>query len=154
MGKPAGFQDVEADNEGRDDGPESQIRQTSRRSPGDLSEISGHVLSKISDVGKATTNHQPPKKVITDSKPPKKYAFEGRIIRLAEADFSNWQETFHGIADLRAELANYDLWFDENATGKGRTQWYHRARQRMNAIHQQRVAARQQGAGSNINESW
>lgn len=101
---------------------------------------------------------EPKKKVSTVSRPPKNepepYAFDGKIIRLTEADFSEWQRTYYGIADLRAELANYDLWLDEHTTGKERGKWYHRARTRMNAIHQQRVAAQKQGNGQSLNDAF
>ena len=70
-----------------------------------------------------------------------KYAFEGSVIRLTQADLSKWKATYYAIPDLLAELASYDAWFAENETNpKERKRAYHRARQRMNKLHQDRLA--------------
>lgn len=82
------------------------------------------------------------------------YAIDGKLIKITEADFPKWETTFHAIPDLRAELENYDLWLDEHTTGAERKKWYHRARQRMNAIHQDRLAAKRANGGSNLNETF
>lgn len=40
----------------------------------------------------------------------KNYAFDGKVIRLNERDFSKWDEAYQAIPDLRASLQSYDDW--------------------------------------------
>lgn len=143
-----------------------EVSDTSAGSVGDVGDKSVHVLNGHNGLAKAAgfsgrnlTNNQEPITTKEEELPPsdkggKTYAFIGKVIRLTVADFNDWQITFHGIADLRAELANYDAWFDENVTGAQRKKWFHRTRQRLNAIHQQRLAAQRQNGGASLNESF
>lgn len=76
----------------------------------------------------STINHQPskkerPKPETSESpsrSPPgspaagRKYAFEGQVIRLSQADFDRWKASFSAIPDLIAELQVIDDKFAEN----------------------------------------
>ncbi len=68
------------------------------------------------------------------------YAFEGRVIRLAQADFDSWRAAYHGIPDLVAELTSIDAWFggrDEAA----QKSWFHQTPKMLNRAHQAALAA-------------
>ena len=51
------------------------------------------------------------------------YAFDGKVIRLNERDFSKWDEAFQAIPDLRASLQNRDDWL-ANQPESDRRSWY------------------------------
>lgn len=65
------------------------------------------------------------------------YAFQGRVIRLNQADFDRWEKTFHTIPDLRAELEFLDAWLAEEKPKN----WFVTASAILNKRHQARVAA-------------
>ncbi len=56
------------------------------------------------------------------------YAFEGKIIRLTQADFDTWANAYHHI-DLGAQLQALDDYYDRNLTGDARKKWYERCSQ-------------------------
>lgn len=72
----------------------------------------------------------------------KAYRFEGKAIRLNEADFAKWQSRYHAIADLEAELWGLDDWWDrEHPTGNSsRPDWWHAVPRALNKKHQQLIA--------------
>lgn len=53
---------------------------------------------------------------------PRKYAFEGTVIRLTEADYRDWENAFKRL-DLRAELVARDAWL-ATAGGRDRERWF------------------------------
>jgi len=129
-----------------------EVGEKSARSVGEVPDISPHELNGNNDITKATgfsagnptNNHQPtnlPKKDMPPNGNDQKYGFEGIVIHLTQADLSKWKTTYYGVPDLLAELSSYDAWFAENVTDpKERGRWYHRTRQRMNKLHQDRLA--------------
>jgi len=52
----------------------------------------------------------PPDKVV----PIRRYAFEGRIIRLEQADLNKWKQTYSSIPDIAAVLQTADDYYSEN----------------------------------------
>lgn len=56
-------------------------------------------------------------------KPPEKnYAFEGKIIKLNQKDFDDWQKAYPDL-NLRAELLQRDIWLQEQPPEE-RKKWY------------------------------
>jgi len=119
------------------------------RTPGELEGPGGSVL------GNTQTSNLEPVSNRAASKAAPKFAFEGKVIRLNEADLQKLSEAYHSIPDILAELAGYDRWLSANLPNKERKQWFLRLHNRMNAIHQKRVAEGQRPGGNrNLNESW
>lgn len=63
------------------------------------------------------------------------YAFTGQVVRLSAKDLGEWARTYHGIADIRAELASIDEWFVSQPE-EARKAWFHRAKRMLNTAHQ------------------
>lgn len=68
--------------------------------------------------------------------------FEGKIIRLNEVDFRQWEKTFSAVADLEAELTSLDAWFQkkDQATQKD---WFFMVPGMLNRKQQEILASRQ-----------
>ncbi len=73
-----------------------------------------------------------------------KYVFQGKIIRLTKRDFTDWENVYHGIPDLKATLAGIDDWCDRTwaPDDSKRKEWWFAVRNMVNKRHQ-RVAAAQ-----------
>ncbi|TZG28587.1 hypothetical protein [Sphingomonas montanisoli] len=67
------------------------------------------------------------------------YAFDGQTVRLNQRDFDQWAGSFHAIADLRAELASIDSWWQAQPEDKRRG-WFHATSRMLNAKHQKAVS--------------
>ena len=75
----------------------------------------------------------------------KQYAFSGKIILLTEEDFTKWQETYHGIPDLNAELSGIDDWCDRKwpeGDSRRKDYWYP-VKGMLNKKHQELLAKKQ-----------
>ncbi len=73
------------------------------------------------------------------------------MIRLSEADFLKWRQTFHAIADLRAELVTLDAWFS-SAHPPGdpkRKDWFFAVSGALNKKHQRLTTERAAGGPAN-----
>jgi hypothetical protein len=68
------------------------------------------------------------------------HAFAGKTVRLNAADLELWKQTYHGIPDIRAELAGIDAWFQRQDDATRRA-WFHRTPQMLNRKHQEAIAA-------------
>ena len=56
---------------------------------------------------------------------PRRYAFEGKVIRLSESDFTTWAASYSAIVDLRAALQKRDDWLARlPASDRRRKDWY------------------------------
>lgn len=75
------------------------------------------------------------KKEITTSS----YAFEGRTIRLTQADYDRWRKRYFTITDLDGELGALDDWF-ESHTDETRKKWFHITSASLNKKHQANLA--------------
>lgn len=60
----------------------------------------------------------PPDKVISF----RRYAFEGRLVRLDQAGFDRWKQTYHAIPDITAALQSADDYYSENPPKDGK--WF------------------------------
>jgi hypothetical protein len=69
-----------------------------------------------------------------------RYAFEGQVIKLNQRDFNKWQETYHAIPDLRAQLFSLDGWFVDHSDLQPK--WFHIAKRTLNKDHQENLAKR------------
>ncbi len=76
----------------------------------------------------------------------KSYRFEGQIIRLNKSDFDTWQETFHSVTDLRAELMSIDIWLVSHP--KAQKGWFYRVSAMLNRKHQANLAKQRADAGA------
>lgn len=63
------------------------------------------------------------RKVSKTPQEPPKYAFEGRVVRLNDEDFSLWRSRYHGIADFVAALQSADDWIS-GEDEKARSRWF------------------------------
>lgn len=59
----------------------------------------------------------PPEEVVL-----KRYAFQGRIIRLDQTDFDRWKKAYHAIHDMPAVLQAADDYYSENPPKDGK--WF------------------------------
>ncbi|WP_191057790.1 hypothetical protein [Geminicoccus harenae] len=60
-----------------------------------------------------------------DPEPPRRYAWEGMIIRLVEKDLERWKASFTNL-DVVAEVAALDAWLaSDDATDQQRRKWFH-----------------------------
>ena len=86
----------------------------------------------------------------------KTYAFAGKVIRLTEADFNQWQELYREtIPDLAAQLADDDRYYDRTLKGEERKQWFLRLGKKLNKQHQRVLSERvKHNGGAHLNESW
>lgn len=60
----------------------------------------------------------PPDKVV----PIRRYAFEGRVVRLEQPDLARWKETYRAIPDILAVLQTADDYYSENPPKDGK--WF------------------------------
>lgn len=60
----------------------------------------------------------PPEKVV----PIRRYAFEGRVIRLSLDDFEKWKQTYHAIPDIFSVLQSADDYYSETPPKGGK--WF------------------------------
>ena len=67
------------------------------------------------------------------------YAFDGKVIRLNQADYEKWRDAFHAIPDLNGELMALDLYYSARDP-KGGKDWFHRTAANLNRKHQERLA--------------
>lgn len=79
------------------------------------------------------------------------YAFEGKVIKLNQADFDRWSATYHAIPDLRAELSSFDVWW-VNQPEVERKRWFSRTEQNLNRKHQAAVANAVPGEPANFQD--
>ena len=70
-----------------------------------------------------------------------RYAFEGKVVRVNFRDFKQWQSTFTGIPDLKAELMALDTFYSE-LPEKDRKNWFIRCSTALNNKHQEHLARR------------
>lgn len=84
----------------------------------------------------------------------RQYAFEGNLIRLTQTDFDRWQESYHAIPDLRAELQSLDDFYHQELAGDARKKWYHRASTVLGKKHQSYLAEQQQRREESRNPLW
>ncbi len=63
----------------------------------------------------------------------KKYAFEGKIIKLNQADYETWKAVYSAIPDLKAELSSIDIHYQR----KGGENWFQRTSFSLNKKHQE-----------------
>ncbi|MGJ0236969.1 hypothetical protein ACQEPB_00410 [Novosphingobium fluoreni] len=76
---------------------------------------------------------------------PKRYAFEGRTLRLNQRDFDQWAESYNAIPDLRAELQSIDSWFQgANVPEAKRKSWFEATSRMLGRKHQELLASRRQ----------
>ena len=54
---------------------------------------------------------------------PRKYGFEGKVVRLSESDFKQWSAAFSQL-DLAAELTARDAWLSADASDDDRKRWF------------------------------
>jgi len=64
------------------------------------------------------------------------FAFFGRTIRLNDRDLQSWQNTYHSISDLTAELQTIDAWWQGQDDPKPKN-WFYRTMQMLNRKHQE-----------------
>lgn len=79
------------------------------------------------------------------------YAFEGKVIKLNQADFDRWSATYHAIPDLRAELSSFDIWWANQPEGE-RKRWFARTEQNLNRKHQAAIANAVPGEPANFQD--
>lgn len=79
------------------------------------------------------------------------YAFEGKVIKLNQADFDRWSATYHAIPDLRAELSSFDVWW-VNQPEVEKKRWFSRTEQNLNRKHQAAVANAVPGEPANFQD--
>jgi Protein of unknown function (DUF1376) len=70
-----------------------------------------------------------------------RYAFEGRVIRLDQADFDRWRKAYDAIPDLRAELHSLDDWLAQQPEAK-RKAWFQTTSGALSRKHQEHLARR------------
>lgn len=79
-----------------------------------------------------------------EEKTGKRYAFEGRTIRLNQADFERWRNSYHAILDLRAELQSLDDWLQgPNVPDHKRKSWFNGVSALLGRKHTEGLAAQQ-----------
>lgn len=71
------------------------------------------------------------------------YAFTGKSIRLAPTDLLKWQERYHAIPDIVAELGSLDDWLQGQEADK-RKRWFHTVSGALNRKHQELLLTRQE----------
>lgn len=70
------------------------------------------------------------------------YRFEGKIIRLNNADYETWKKRYHAIPDFDCQLGSLDDFYDETLIGKDRSKWFIRASSALQKRHQEMMADR------------
>jgi len=75
------------------------------------------------------------------------YAFDGVVIKLSEVDLARWRRTYHSIADMTAELASLDCWFQGDGAAKAE-KWFFTAQGALNRKHQANMAARSEASAN------
>lgn len=75
------------------------------------------------------------------------YAFCGRSIRLAPDDLATWQERYHAVPDLIAELGSLDDWLQGQDADK-RKRWFHTVSGALNRKHQELLLAKADSSGA------
>lgn len=72
-----------------------------------------------------------------DTAPNGAYRWSGKIIRLNEADFDQWAQSFHAV-DLPANLLTIDAWLASNeASDQQRKKWFHLTGNTLRKRHQE-----------------
>lgn len=80
--------------------------------------ISQKPESSSGEVSVPPTNSE---SVASGAKAPRRsYAFEGRVIRVTQADYDRWREAYSAIRDLRAELTAADDYYAERVPKDGK----------------------------------
>lgn len=83
-------------------------------------------------------------------KPPNSsYAFFGRTIKLKPRDLEKWRRVYHAVADLDAELASLDAWFESQPEAK-RKAWFHTTAGALNRKHQELLAIKNEAAAGPV----
>jgi hypothetical protein len=77
----------------------------------------------------------------------KRYAFQGKTIRLNQRDFDLWKQTYHAIPDLNAELDSLDDWW-QRQTEEERADWWGRTKRSLNRKHQELLRSGQGSANN------
>jgi|TARA_R100001244_G_scaffold13417_3_gene15178 hypothetical protein len=54
----------------------------------------------------------------------KRYAFEGKVVRLVQRDYDRWLKTFKNIPNLDAVLMSRDVWLSQEADDSARKTWF------------------------------
>lgn len=78
-----------------------------------------------------------------------RYAFEGGIVRLNHKDFAAWSTSYHGIADMRAELQSIDDWWSKQPPEKQK-RWFHATSGMLKRKHEEALAQ----SASAVSHSW
>jgi uncharacterized protein YdaU (DUF1376 family) len=121
----------------------------------DNSELPNAAAYAAAHANSSTQQHS---KEEEESPPPNKgektYAFSGKLIRLTQADFDQWQASYSAITDLRAQLQSDDDYYDRTLTGKARADWFRRESQKLCNLHQKLLAGQRLNGGANLNESF
>lgn len=81
------------------------------------------------------------------------YVFEGKVIKLNQADFDLWAQTYHAIPDLRAELTGFDVWWCKQPLDEQK-RWFDRTSRSLNRKHQDalRAGAAPQSGNADFND--
>lgn len=69
------------------------------------------------------------------------YRFAGKVIKLKEADFQQWETAYHAI-DLYAHLTDLDAWLETDATANHRKKWFLVVSASLRKKHQAAIDAR------------
>jgi hypothetical protein len=85
------------------------------------------------------------KKKVTAPKSAAPLIFEGKVIRLNQADFSQWQRAYPDI-DLPAVLQARDDWLVEEADGDTRKKWFIATSNHLANLQQKATATRREAA--------
>jgi hypothetical protein len=73
----------------------------------------------------------------------KRYAFEGKTIRLLAKDLDQWRKSFHAVPDLLAELRGLDDWLQrEDVADAQRKRWFHLVSKNLGRKHEEALAAK------------
>lgn len=108
-------------------------------------ERSRNVTETAPDTETDTETDNPPNPL---KKGEAEYAFFGKVIRLVPNDLERWRKTYHGIADLHAELASIDAWLASPTTADAkRKAWFHTVAGSLNRKHQEALREQQRGDG-------
>lgn len=90
-------------------------------------------------------DNNPPTPLEPDGKKNPGYAFEGRTIRLNQADFDRWRLAYHAITDLRAELQGIDDWLQgPDVPDAKRKNWFNPVSRMLGRKHEERLAAKRE----------
>ena len=82
----------------------------------------------------------------------KKYAFEGRVVKLTYEDFKKWETTYSEIPDLMAEIRAADDYYSENKTKDGK--WFFQVSNWLRRAHERKLIERQEKEKPGPHNDW